>query len=199
MTATPGVPATRPSLLLRIRDPQDSSSWQRFVDLYGPLVYRFCRQRGLQDADAAEVMQEVMLQVNRSMARFEYQPDQGRFRHWLGAVIRSKLSRFWRRDQRGTHERIVEDDCQAVARDTQWNEEFNRHVLQLALDQIRRHFTEPTWRAFELVWMDGLPAGEVAEQLGEPLDRIYVAKSRVLKRLQAAVQELADDAVLPPD
>jgi len=169
------------------------------VELYGPLVYRFCRRRGLQDADAAEVMQEVMLQVNRSMAEFEYQPDRGRFRHWLGAVIRSKLSRFWRRNRQGTHQRIIADDCCAVVRDTQWNEEFNRHVLELALRRIRRQFTASTWRAFELVWLEDIPARDAAELLGEPLDRIYVSKSRVLKQLQSAVQELADDAVLSSD
>jgi RNA polymerase sigma-70 factor (ECF subfamily) len=196
MTSASGVPATRPSLLLRIRDPRDSESWQRFVDIYGPLVYRSCRRRGLQDADAAEVMQEVLLQVNRSMAQFEYQPDQGRFRNWLGAVIRSKLSRLHRRDQR-SHEKILEEECRAVARDTQWDEEFNRYVLETALEQIRPHFTDRTWQAFEQVWIDRVAASEVAQRLGEPLDRIYVAKSRVLKRLQAAVQELADDSVLP--
>jgi len=195
MTTASDVPATRPSLLLRIRDSRDTESWQRFVDVYGPLVYGYCRQRGLQDADAAEVMQEVLLQVNRSMAQFEYHPDHGRFRHWLGAVIRSKLSRLWRRDRRG-HERVLDEDCRAVARDTQWNEEFNRHLLQTALEQIRQHFTDTTWRAFELVWIEGVAAADVAAQLGEPLDRIYVAKSRVLKRLQSAVRELADDAVL---
>ena len=68
----------------------------------------------------------------------------------------------------------------------------SRHVTQ-----SRPHFTDTTWRAFELVWVEGVPATDAAARLAEPLDRIYVAKSRVLKRLQAAVRELADDAVLP--
>ena len=196
MTTATGVPATRPSLLLRIRDPRDTQSWQDFVDVYGPLVYGYCRRRGLQDADAAEVMQEVLLQVNRSMSAFDYHPDQGRFRHWLGAVIRSKLSRLYRRNHPERANSLM-DEFRSITRDTQWNEEFNRHLLQTALEQIRPHFTDTTWCAFELVWVEGVPATDAAARLAEPLDRIYVAKSRVLKRLQAAVRELADDAVLP--
>src|SRR5262245_60129627 len=87
-------PLTRPSLLLRIRDPNDHVSWQTFVDVYGPRVYRTCRRKGLQHADAAEVTQEVFLQVSRSIRTLDYQPERGRFRAWLGTVTHNKLRNF---------------------------------------------------------------------------------------------------------
>ncbi len=88
---------TRPSLLLRLRDRTDAQAWGTFVDLYTPLVYRFCRRRGLQAADAADVAQEVMTQVMRSIGGFTYDPSVGRFRDWLGAVVRTHVGRLHRK------------------------------------------------------------------------------------------------------
>jgi hypothetical protein len=89
MTSEPEPGPTQPSLLLRIRDAFDAESWRTFVSIYAPLIYRSCRRRGLQDADAADVGQEVLAQVARSIREFEYQPGRGRFRDWLGSVVRN--------------------------------------------------------------------------------------------------------------
>ncbi len=77
---------TRPSLLARVRDVRDADAWQTFVTLYAPLVYRYVRQRGLQDADAADLTQDVMSAVARSIRTFEYRPERGRFRDWLRTI-----------------------------------------------------------------------------------------------------------------
>jgi DNA-directed RNA polymerase specialized sigma24 family protein len=79
---------TRPSLLLRLREPADQEAWRHFVDAYGPMVYRYARQRGLQDADAADLTQIVLLQVSGSVRRFDYDPQRGRFRGWLFGLVR---------------------------------------------------------------------------------------------------------------
>ena len=76
-------PTTRPSLLVRIRDARDAEAWREFVRLYSPLVYRFARRKGLQDADAADVTQDVMRAVMSSVRRLDYDPDRGSFRGWL--------------------------------------------------------------------------------------------------------------------
>ena len=89
---------TRPSLLLRIREPHDAEAWETFVRVYGPLIYRHCRGRGLQDADAAEVTQEVLLQVSRSIRKFDYRPDYGRFRDWLGTITVNEVKRFLKKE-----------------------------------------------------------------------------------------------------
>src|SRR4051812_47542074 len=87
MTDTSATANTRPSLLLRVRDPHDSESWRNFVTVYGPLVFDHCRRRGLQAADAEDVTQTVFAQLARSLRTFEYRPEVGRFRHWLGTVV----------------------------------------------------------------------------------------------------------------
>jgi RNA polymerase sigma-70 factor (ECF subfamily) len=88
---------TRASLLARLGDPQDRAAWQQFVALYGSLVYGFVRQRGLQDADAADLTQEVFLAVSQSIGRWQYDPRQGSFRGWLYGITRHKLAKFLQR------------------------------------------------------------------------------------------------------
>ena len=194
--------STRPSLLLRIRDPRDGEAWATFIDVYGRLVYRHCRGRGLAHEDAENVTQEVFAQVSQSIRGFDYQPDLGRFRDWLGTVTRNEINRLFKKEGRQAHGRGgVEDEWglqSALSRgeDTAWTEEFNAHLLATALGRSRPHFEEQTWRAFELVWLEKRPAVEVAQQLKVPIDRVYVAKSRVLERLQQEVQELAEDRAL---
>src|SRR5436190_14167804 len=87
-------PATRPSLLVRLRDVRDAAAWQQLVELYAPMVYGFARKRGLQDADAADLMQDVLRAVSGAAARLDYDPAKGTFRSWLFTVTRNKLYNF---------------------------------------------------------------------------------------------------------
>src|SRR3954467_4923767 len=93
-------PQTRPSLLVRIRDAGDRAAWLQFVEIYAPLVYRFARQRGLQDADAADLAQEVLQAVAAAGRRLEYDPARGTFRGWLFTVARNRLHNFLARRRR---------------------------------------------------------------------------------------------------
>ena|SRR5581483_9711605 len=190
---------TRPSLLLRVRDPGDDDAWSTFLEIYAPLVYRYGRSRGLQDCDAADLAQEVMAQVARSIRSFEYRPERGRFRDWLGAVTHSKLADQARAGRRREQGRGGVGAAGAeVAGDPgpDWAAEFNARVLRAALDRVRPHFEPATWRAFEVAWLEGRPAAEAARLLGTPIDAVYVAKSRVLKRLREEVMALAEDLPL---
>src|ERR1051325_12255883 len=87
-------PQTRPTLLLKIRDAQDHQAWESFVIIYAPLIHGFCMKRGLQDADAADVAQEVLKAVALSIQRFEYEPARGKFRNWLLTVTRNNYNNF---------------------------------------------------------------------------------------------------------
>lgn len=192
---------TRPSLLIRLRDLRDGEAWQTFVGTYAPLIYRYCRQRGVQDADAADVAQEVLAQVARSIRKFEYQPERGRFRDWLGTVTRHKLARYLKHKASGIAAKggasvEIFESTAAPAADSEWTAEFNTHVLRTALDRVRPRFEAPTWKAFELVWIENRAARDVARELKQPIDFVYVAKSRVLKRLREEVLALAEDIPL---
>src|SRR5438876_8026382 len=98
-------PLTSASLLVRIRDGRDQEAWQQFVRVYAPVVYGFARKRGLQDADAADLMQDVLRSVAGAAGRLEYDPQRGSFRSWLYTITRNKLYSFLdgqRRQVRGS-------------------------------------------------------------------------------------------------
>src|SRR5437879_10561355 len=87
-------PATRLSLLVRLRDARDDGAWLQFVEVYAPLVYGFARKHGMQDADAADLTQEVMRAVAGAISRLEYDPRRGTFRSWLFTVVRNKFRNY---------------------------------------------------------------------------------------------------------
>ncbi len=196
MTSQPEPGPTHPSLLLRIRDASDEESWRTFVSIYAPLIYRSCRRRGLQDADAADVGQEVLAQVARSIRDFEYQPGRGRFRDWLGSVVRNKVYRFLQNEGRGVRGVVVDESMESLGvaeADGEWVAEFHAHLLCAALGRIRDHFEPPTWSAFEEIWLHDRASNEVARDLALPIEVVYLAKSRVLKRLRDELINLAED------
>jgi RNA polymerase sigma factor (sigma-70 family) len=190
---------THRSLLVRVRDPKDGESWKLFVELYTPPVMRYCRLRGLQDADVADVAQDVMAQVARSMHTFNYNPERGRFRDWLGTITRRRVNRFLMNEKIGTAGTGGEEMANAIANlaaieaDAEWTIEFNAQILHTALDRIRPFFGAITWQAFACVWLDNQTAAETATRLNLTLRAVYVAKSKVLRRLEQEVMELAED------
>src|SRR5262245_59538737 len=123
-------PSTEESLLARLRKGADAESWRLFVELYTPLVYRFGRRRGLQDADARDVAQKVMARVHRAIGRFAYDRQRGRFRHWLGRITVREVIRHRQREARpgrgsgaGQGDSLVERQPGPAEGD--WLEEFN--------------------------------------------------------------------------
>src|SRR5687768_11644609 len=89
------MPLTRPSLLVRIRNPMDADAWAQFVELYGPVVYHFSRRRGLQDADAADLTQTVFQTIAHDIRRFNYDASRGLFRGWLFRVVRNQFHKLY--------------------------------------------------------------------------------------------------------
>jgi RNA polymerase sigma-70 factor (ECF subfamily) len=188
---------------LRIRDSADAEAWRQFADLYARVIYGYCRRRGLQDADAADVTQEVLAQVARSIRTFEYSPERGRFRGWLGTVTHSKIERFRRKASlvgRGATSDPASraavtpiDETESAGTDPEWIDEFNAEVLHAALERIRPEFEPQTWRAFELTWIENRSPQDAAREIGCRVHAIYVTKSRVLGRLREEVAAIAED------
>ncbi len=169
------------------------------MELYTPPVLRYCRLRGLQDADAADVTQEVMAQVARSMRSFRYAPEGGRFRDWLGTITRRKVNRHLTKRNLGTEGGGGNDTPEGVNNprvieaDPDWSAEFNAQILGAALERVRPLFGPATWNAFAGVWLENRTAAQTAAALGVSLEAVYVAKSKVLKRLEEEVLTLAED------
>jgi len=193
------IPATRASLLLRLRDPRDEAAWKEFVELYAPLIYSYARKRGLQDADALDLSQEVLGAVAGAVSRLEYDPSRGSFRNWLHTVVWRRLSN-WGRAQRAkprgsgdaaTH-RLLEQCPAPEGQDEEWQAEWDRRLFTWACEQVRRDVTEVTWQAFWRTAVDGRPGKEVAANLGLSIAAVYLARSRVVARLKELVRSLQE-------
>jgi RNA polymerase sigma-70 factor (ECF subfamily) len=195
-------PVTRASLLVRLRDRTDHRAWQEFVDLYGPMIYGFARKRGLQDADSADMMQDVMRSVSTAIERLDYDPRQGRFRGWLFTITRNRINTLQtsrKGKARGTgdsgHQAMLaaQPDGRAGL-EADWELEYQRRLAAIVLEQLRPEFSEKVWDAFWRTAVNGEPGDEVGRQLGMSTGAIYVAKSRVLARVRAEVQRRLDES-----
>ena len=187
-------PLTRASLLIQLRDGGNQQAWREFSQLYSPVIYGFSRKRGLQDADAADLMQDVMRSVATAIGRLEYDRHAGTFRGWLFTITRNKVFNFLsarriRPQGSGdstTNQLLAEHPDRSVESDA-WELEYQRRLAALAMERIKNEFQDNTWRAFWLTAVDGVTAGEAAAQIGMSAGAIYVAKSRVLARLKEEV------------
>ena len=186
-------PGTRSSLLIRLRDSDDHNAWSQFVDLYGPLVFAYCRRRGLQDCDAADIMQDVLLQVSRSICSLDYDPNRGRFRGWLTTILRSKLSAFWTTRRRHANEQTHTFDDIAGEQDGDWLEACRQWVMELALRELREELSDDHWNAFEAVWLNDRPATSAASDCGRNVAWVYLVKSRALASLRRIVDRISED------
>jgi RNA polymerase sigma factor (sigma-70 family) len=192
-------PATRRSLIIKLCEPAATGSWREFVALYEPLVYRFARRKGLQDADAQDLCQEVFSTLARSIDGWD--PARGSFRGWLSRITRNLLINMLTRGihlARGSGSTSIQellrsqpaDDPSATAL---FETEYRRRLFQGAAEQVRGEFAASTWQAFWQTAVDGLPPREVAASLGLSLGSIYVARSRVLSRIKRRIEQLSDD------
>lgn len=192
---------TSASLLQRLRISPDSVDWQRLVDLYTPLIRGWLRQHSLQDADADDLVQEVMTALVRELPTFHYDRAKGSFRGWLRTLTVNRLRNFWRArharprvtgdsDFREVHLNQLEDPHTDLAR--LWDHEHDQHVARVLLQAIEPLFTPATWKAFRLTALEGANACVAAAQLGTSCNAVLVAKSRVLRRLRLEMQGLTD-------
>ncbi len=191
---------TRLSLLVRLRNSDDTDAWSQFVEIYSPLIFSFARRCGLQDSDAADLVQEVMGEVAKSIKRFEYDPQIGKFRSWLYKIAKRKISRIHKKQARqpiasgqsGAFRMIANQPDSHNEVQEFWDREYQRHLIDWAAENVRPHIKEATWRAFWLTSVEEQSPQEVAEQLGMSVGAVYVAKSRVTKRLAEKIREIDD-------
>lgn len=190
------LPETRNSLLLRLRDPDDCESWQEFVAVYRPVVYRMARRRGMQDADAQDLAQAVLLSVADSVQHWEVDPKRARFRTWLARVVRNAIIDAFRRRRpdmgEGGTTHVARLHEQPVPDKGEIDVEHRRELFRWAARQVRWEFAEETWLAFWQTTVEGRPIEEVATELRKTPGAIYIARSRVMRRLQERVRDAED-------
>ncbi|MEM1225307.1 MAG: sigma-70 family RNA polymerase sigma factor [Planctomycetota bacterium] len=190
-TGSPNPGTTGSSLLNAVRL-REALSWQRLVDLYGPLIYGWCRTAGCQPNDAADLVQDVFVALERNIDSLRHDKQSNRFRAWLRTVTRNKIRDHYRANARtptaagGTNggaqlanvpsiDSADDDDAQLVEL---------ANLLERALQMVKDDFEDSTWQAFWLSTVDGRSTPEIAAELHMTHNAIRQAKFRVIKRLR---------------
>lgn len=190
------------SLLNRLRGAPEPESWSRLVDLYAPLIRAWLRKYDVQESDAEDLVQEVLLAVSKDLGQFEHGGQPGAFRGWLKAILVNRLRKFWRaRDRRpqargdsDIDARLAQLDDPASEMSQIWNREHDQYVLRQLLALAEPHFASTTWTAFCRVALDGHKPDVVAQEMGISRNAVIVAKCRVLSRLRQESEGLVESS-----
>lgn len=184
---------TSVSLLERLRQPNSAHDWTRFVALYTPLLFHWAHATGLREADAADLVQDVLTLLVQQLPRFSYEPSNGRFRAWLKTLTLNRY-RDLRRQQAGrpAHVELASAPEPAAANGVGVLEEaeYRQYLVARALQLMKTDFRPTTWQACWEHAAMGRPAAEVAAELGISEGAVYVAKSRVLSQLRRELSGL---------
>jgi len=194
--ATDSESRTSATLLARLRQvPLDQAAWAEFAERYGRKIYGWCRQWNLQEADAQDVTQDVLVRLAEKMQRFDYDPTRS-FRAWLKTIARHAWSDFLRsRKKAGAAggSQIWELLQTVEARESlveRLQNEFDRELLEEAMARVQSRVVPRTWRAFELMAFEGCSGAETARALGMKVAAVFIAKSRVQRHLQEELHQL---------
>ena len=189
-------PETRASLLIRVRDPADRAAWGEFVEIYRPVILRLARQKGMQEADAEDVAQEVLVAVAKAVEQREHDRKRAKFRTWLRRVAHNAILNVLTRQRpdRGSGNSAMLAVLNSQASHSGFDSglirlEYRREVFRRAARQVRKEFHQATWNAFWLTAVEGRPVEVVAEELEKNRGAIYAARSRVMRRIQDKVTE----------
>lgn len=198
MTAPSAVPddslRTRESLLSRLREWDNGAEWREFFDTYWRLIFNFGRKSGLNEADAQDLVQDVMVSVAKKLPEFAYDRSRGKFRNWLLLVVRSRLADHWRKvlpkQQRtvSSEEEPLRDLAVEPEVEQRWDEEWRSHLLDGAFARLRKRVPARHFMMFEMAARQGLPLGRVASSLGISIAHAYVIRHRLNKMLREEVR-----------
>lgn len=190
---------TRATLLLRIRDPQNKEAWREFIDLYHPLIAGVASKFGFQTADADELSQTVLMLLLQKQEQYRPNGQPGSFRRWLATVARNAAISQIRKRQRyhlsggsdldalqGLADRSDADLMKAFVL------EERQQLFHWAAEQVRARSEPATWQAFWLTSVEQNSVEDVAKKLHLTPGQVYVARSRVLKRLRETVQQYSE-------
>lgn len=187
---------TRSSLIHRVRDPADASGWHEFDQLYRPLLIGFVRKRGLADADANDVVQDVFARLCLALPNFQLDKSRGGFRCWLWRVARSALVDWARRRKREARieeawaERPPKDDEEP---DAEWTAAYRQRIMEFALERVRESANPQTWYCFEQWLVKQRPAEQIAGELGIKTASVRVNANRILSEVRDKVAEYLEE------
>ena len=190
-------PDTRESLLMQLQVGEDPNAWREFVSIYRPIIYRMARRRGMQDADAQDLVQQVLVSVSNAIEHWERRDESIRFRHWLRRVTRNAIYNVLTRTPLdraagGTsiQQRLDQEPNERCDFDREVSLEHRREVYLRAANIVRSRVTKETWEIFQMSVVHGIPVEQVSESVGKSVGTVYAARGRVMSKLRNIVEEI---------
>ncbi len=181
---------TSAAMLEGMRDPNNREAWSRFFGRYEKVIREWCRKRGLQDADAADVTQKIMLILLDEMPEFIYDPDnKGQFRDWLSVITRHACHRFLERDESRKYRPILDEIQARDELERSLDEQGRIEALHAAMEEVRKRVSPRDWRIFYQLSFQGRSGDELAKELGMTIAAVFKAASRVRKKVAEQVRE----------
>jgi RNA polymerase sigma-70 factor (ECF subfamily) len=193
----PQPPDTRETLIRRLPNAADVEAWEVFVEIYEPLLFRIARGRGMQPADAEDFVQEVLMAVARNIERWVANEDRGSFRAWLFRIAfnlavnfltRAKHQRLGTGDSR-IAQLLEEQPASSADSSELFRREYRRELFRWAADRVREQVAEQQWMVFWLTSVEERAIAEVAEKFAVSVGSIYIARSRITKRIRDTIRE----------
>ena len=180
---------THQTLLKRLTSGKDADAWSEFNGRYGPLIRGMARRQGLQDADCDEIVQEVLSSLVRAMSTFEYDPTKGKFRGYIKTItVRAIVAKRRRADPVIQSSKMEASAISDSGLDEAWENEWRQYHLRLAMQTVNEEFNVSDLAAFDAYAIRGEQADQTAISLGISIDRVYQAKSRILRRLEELIE-----------
>jgi RNA polymerase sigma-70 factor (ECF subfamily) len=192
---------TRESLLGRLKDWKDEESWREFVNIYRQLIFSAARKSGLTEAEADDVVQETIVSVAKTIREFQYDPERCSFKTWLRHLTQKRIADHYRKRPRehllreasggaatgtGAFERVPSPgDLETI-----WEEEWQKKILDAALERVRTQASARQYQMFDLYVLKKMRVQEVATALGTSVAQVYLAKHRISRLIKREVHQL---------
>ncbi len=191
-------PETRGSLLAKLRDHGDTDAWEEFVRLYRPVIIRVAQAKGMQNADAEDLAQKVLVAVAGAIDRFDDQKPNAKFRTWLRRIADNAIINSVTRGKHHDHQPMIDWQSEPAQRDQENSAliqtEYRRELFLVTANEVRGEFSDHVWTAFWQTAVEGAEIPAVARQTGKTIGSVYAARARVMKRLREKIQtRMAED------
>jgi RNA polymerase sigma factor (sigma-70 family) len=197
---------TRQSLLSRLRNAGDDQGWREFFETYWKLIYSFAVRKGLAEQEAQEVVQETCIAVAKTMPEFRYDPSRCSFKSWLRHLAEKKIAdQFRKRERAGLtvsandtaflHLVEATPSAESIAPDTQWDEEWQKHLLVVALERVKTQVSPRQFKLFHHHAVQGQSVKDTAHAFGVSLMQVYLARHRVGKLVRREIERLREKPV----
>ncbi|OYP28358.1 sigma-70 family RNA polymerase sigma factor [Rhodopirellula sp. MGV] len=186
-------PETRPSLIVRLPNHRDQSAWWAFVELYEPFLRHFAKRRGVPESHLGDATQQILLAIAKSVERFQDDGKQASFRRWLCTVSRHEVIKYMTKMRQHVTPTGGTDSIRSlhsIADQPDFDDQYEHELIVWAATKIRGEFSESSWQAFWQTVIDQRPVDAVTRELDLSRGAIYMARSRILKRIRAIVEEV---------